>query len=171
MALNRIKSIMFLLASLGCGPETTGDFPDFKECTLPETQQFSLGTGANEFVPISEDGSVQLVAGFQGGYHIHASVDLPDLASRRVRLLVNLCQNGTVIARGRDWVDDNGQRPGFQTSGLYVYVLHDYFPANIAQVESAMVALVITADGTEYRAGSKVSPACCVNLLNGEQPD
>jgi hypothetical protein len=53
------------LASVACGPD---------ERQTPEALSVELGTGEAEFIPISGEPTLDMAAGFQGGFHVWVSL-------------------------------------------------------------------------------------------------
>lgn len=69
-----------LVTISGCAGESNPNPPPAPEPVL------ELGTGLDEFVPITDGDSVPIVHGIQGGYHIWGSLRARDLGPEQVRL-------------------------------------------------------------------------------------
>ncbi len=154
-----IKAIAFIALSIGCNDPAS--YPELKGCDIEDTPGIMLFTGEDGTEPVEDGEVVSLTYGFQGGYHVFASVQLEDEPKGSLKLSLNLCQANSVVARGRGQATVTAMNDGYETDTQLVYVLHDYRADQLHGVDGVLSVLAEDESGRRWSKSIAVVPRCC----------
>ncbi|MGF1468490.1 MAG: hypothetical protein ACFCGT_20385 [Sandaracinaceae bacterium] len=156
---------LLVLTPVACGGggSDAGPLPD----RGPRMPAVELGTGAARFEPIPDaGGTVELVAGPQGGFHLDVSARLVDLSPDGLRLVYEARDDERVwslpteIDLTRSSVVPEGQRAYLRVGDLLVLDIDEP-----TQVEGRTVALRVTARAAD---GEMASDERAVRIVDDE---
>lgn len=120
----RTRAALILSALVaGCGPDET---PVDDGCDVPATAlDVEVGTGLDEFEPITDGAKVSLIYGPQGGFHLWTAIRVRDVSAERVSVELDAVRDDGMRVGGSGAVtvvlvtNPDGTRV---RTGLYAYV-------------------------------------------------
>ena len=158
-----LLAVLLLLTQVNCGT-TSVDFPQLVGCDINDEGTLEISSGPGSFEAVADGGPVMITAGFQGGYHVYATLRTPVSLENPVHISMNVCQGETVVARNRVESDFRANSSFYQSENHLIYVLHDFRPEQLDGQSSKIAVRLVDAIGTRTEAVIDVVTECCEEL-------
>lgn len=130
----------------------------------PAPLVLEVGTGIDDYVPVSPEQRLLFTQGLQGGYHIFTSVRALDVEPWDAQFEFEMYQGDVQIggARYRDDFVPRGDAHVF--SGVTVFLFADYEPEDVAGRATRIIGRVTDAEGRTGEAEMRFVSGCCEYL-------
>lgn len=156
-------ALLFGSAFPGCNEHDVA-FPELVGCSVEDNGTLELSTTPDAFEGVEDGAGVRIAAGFQGGYHVFATLRSQMRLDNPVLVSMNICQGDAVVARNRVESDFNEVSNRFQSDNHLIYVLHDYRPEQLDGQPSLVAVRLSDASGRRAEALFNVVTECCDEL-------